>query len=252
MAPGMEKRVKTGMKRVVAILIVLLGLLAADRAEGEEDVLGSWYFYEAVYEQAHIPAAEVGMDMTICFRDDGTVWVESEGDISTGTWTRSGNEIFMLDTAGITTVARWEDGHLRIDTDGVELRLGREMPDMHAGETGTEPKHDTKREAERDTEVRAADFEGVWVSAWIHKDNVRMESRAIGIHYVLHIREDRAALDLDADGTAEGACSITLAEGVLTLRDEAGVSVEAWLNTDGSLTLDGGSDGAIIFLPQAE
>ena len=213
------------MKKLFAILTVLVMLCCSAAFAEATDVLGDWYLVELQGEGLSINPASMGMEITMTLNEDNTMTMVSamggeDAETQTGTWALTENGITMTqedETTELTLV----DGQLTMNMEGNGLVFAREPAEA-------EPLPAPVAAESEDA------FFGTWKMSAINMMGMMLPVDALGGDESFLTVEAGKATITSGEETYEYAT--TFADGALTLTLEDETQV-AQLNDDGSLSI---------------
>lgn len=218
------------MKKLFAMLTVLVMLLSAAAFAETVDLTGQWYLVEAMMGEMSINPAAMQMEMTLTLNEDGTVVAsqaqgEEEPEVTDGTWelTDEGVVLTMGETSSVLAIG--VDGRLAMDMDGEGYFF-----------FGREP-----AEAEPLPQAVAAESEeaflGVWNTSIIEMMGMTFPADESSVT-TLTVEPGKLSITTANDDGAE-EYTTEFADGVLILTPTDGESdtMTLQLNDDGSVAI---------------
>lgn len=230
------------MKKTFAALLILSMLLTAVAVAEAADVTGTWYLVELNLDGTVFNPADMGMDVTIELREDGTATMSYTEGSSEGTWTLENGELSVVDDSGIPQAFTLQDGKLvtQMDEDGFMI-FGREPAE---GDSFTPA-----------APVQAAeeDFAGTWTAEKIGMDGTYYPASMLDENGITATIEG-TTITLNGYMFSDTAVVLVYGDGQMSIastEDESGMAMgmTAQLLEDGmlALVLDAGDNGAFTF-----
>ena len=109
------------MKKMLAVLVIMLALCISFNSLAEDDIIGTWYLTEMIQNGQSVNAANTGVVMTMEVKSSMTFTLSYNGDSQTGIWSKQGNK-YILD--GEEAVLK--DGKLSMTAGGVTMVFSRQ------------------------------------------------------------------------------------------------------------------------------
>lgn len=172
------------MKRIIiCAFLALMMLLGACALSESADLTGNWRLTSVRMEGIALTPAEIGLDMTLILREDGTVMITAtdEEDMQ-GTW--------MADEAGVRVTLDGEellfffdDEYLVISDDEISMVFGRDMSDAFNPGSAVAA-HDV------------TDFDGLWICTRIRVMGMVVPIDSAEITYRLSIVDGLVTQDI--------------------------------------------------------
>ena len=229
------------MKKAFAAMMILCMLLSAVAVAEAGDVAGTWYLNELVMEGMTMNPADMGMQVTMELKEDGTAAMTSsiDGTTTEGTWAQDG-ETVTVTTDGDEVAFALADGKLSADMgDGVMVF------------TKDQPEGETFAPAEP---IQAAeeDFAGAWKAEYIGMEGSYYPVSLLGSDVTAKIEGTKITLDGFMFSNTE--LPLEYADGALSMSgtdEESGtsMSVQAQMLEGGMLAvqMDAGETGSFSF-----
>ena len=187
---------------------------------------GTWYGVSMTMDGTTYSLADMGMEMVLDIKEDGTLTRTVNGEAETAVCAVE-NGVVIVD--GIP--ATLEDGQMTIHEDGILLVFSAEKPEV------------TAQIALEDEEATLEDYLGVWTITNVTADGITLPAETAGMGgETITIFGDTCDLSLMGVSLTDLPCTMEAHRLGLTVMDSA---VYLTLHTDGALSLD--LDGAILW-----
>ena len=230
------------MKKAFAALLILSMLLSAVAMAEAADMMGTWYMVEMNDGGNVINPADLGMQVKLEIKEDGTAAMDNNGTAVEGTWTLENGELTVVDDTGAPAVFTLQDGNLvaQMDENGT-MTFGREPAEGDAF-VPAEP-----------VEAAQEDFAGVWTVVKAGMDGAYYPASLLDENGITATIEG-TTLTLNGFMFSDTTMELTYADGAMSIAasdESSGLSmgVTAQLLEDGMLALlmDAGESGAFTF-----
>lgn len=210
------------MKKMLVLLLAMLMLCTAAFAEGAVDYTGLWTMTGGVVNGQSYTDEQLGMELTMELREDGTCILTISDEAENGTWVAAENGVTVTDATDVAQTFTLEEGKLVAEEEGMKIIFSRA--------------------------AAGADYVDTWIAITLESGGQTIDLLSQGLVMSLTLNEDGTCV-LDASGVPQdGTWAVT--DTGITTTDADGI-VDVYTLTDGKLSAE--AEGMkIVFARESE